>query len=73
MQATGRKCAAVHISMLVTAKGVSTCQVLMMFLQILSESTREAMRLGLTEKFLAEGQPETGKNGHVLAAVSHRC
>ena len=31
------------------------------------------MRLGLTEKFLAEGQPETGKNGHVLAAVSHRC
>lgn len=31
------------------------------------------MRLGITEKFLAEGQPETGKNGHVLAAVSHRC
>ena len=31
------------------------------------------MRLGLTEKFLAEGQPEVGKNGHVLAAVSHRC
>lgn len=31
------------------------------------------MRLGLTEKFLAEGQPEPGKNGHVLAAVSHRC
>ena len=30
------------------------------------------MRLGLTEKFLAEGQPEVGKNGHVLAAVSHR-
>ena len=30
------------------------------------------MRLGLTEKFLAEGQPEAGKNGHVLAAVSHR-
>ena len=41
-------------------------------LQILAESTREAMRLGLTEKFLAEGQPEVGKNGHVLAAVSHR-
>jgi len=31
------------------------------------------MRLGLTEKFLAEGQPETGKNGHVVAAVTHRC
>ena len=31
------------------------------------------MRLGLTEKFLAEGQPETGKNGHVIAAVTHRC
>ena len=45
----------------------------MIWLQILSESTREAMRLGITEKFLAEGQPETGKNGHVLAAVSHRC
>lgn len=42
-------------------------------LQILADSTREAMRLGLTEKFLAEGQPEVGKNGHVLAAVSHRC
>ena len=42
------------------------------WLQILAESTREAMRLGLTEKFLAEGQPEVGKNGHVLAAVSHR-
>ena len=41
-------------------------------MQILAESTREAMRLGLTEKFLAEGQPEVGKNGHVLAAVSHR-
>ena len=44
-----------------------------MVLQLLAESTREAMRLGLTEKFLAEGQPEAGKNGHVLAAVSHRC
>lgn len=40
--------------------------------QVLSESTWEAIRLGLTEKFLAEGQPETGKNGHVLAAVTHR-
>ena len=42
-------------------------------LQILAESTREAMRLGITEKFLAEGQPEAGKNGHVIAAVTHRC
>ena len=49
---------------------VLTC--LRTWLQILAESTREAMRLGLTEKFLAEGQPEVGKNGHVLAAVSHR-
>ena len=52
------------------------CAVLTCFmasLQILADSTREAMRLGLTEKFLAEGQPEVGKNGHVLAAVSHRC
>ena len=52
-----------------------SCAVLTCFaawLQILAESTREAMRLGLTEKFLAEGQPEVGKNGHVLAAVGHR-
>lgn len=40
--------------------------------QILSESTYEAIRLGLSEKFLAEGQPEIGRNGHVLAAVTHR-
>jgi hypothetical protein len=41
-------------------------------LQILSESTHEAIRLGLTEKFLAEGQPEIGRNGHVLSVLTHR-
>lgn len=33
---------------------------------------REALRLGLTEKFLAEDQPPAGSNGHVRAALSHR-
>lgn len=42
-------------------------------LQVLTDSTWEAIRLGVTEKFLAEGQPEMGRNGHVLAAVTHRC
>lgn len=39
---------------------------------MLAESTWEAIRLGLTEKFLAEGQPEKGRNGHVLAVLTHR-
>ena len=40
--------------------------------ELLTESTWEAIRLGLTEKFLAEGQPAVGKNGHVLAVLTHR-
>jgi hypothetical protein len=44
-----------------------------MHAQILSESTYEAIRLSLSEKFLAEGQPEIGRNGQVVAALSHRC
>jgi pimeloyl-ACP methyl ester carboxylesterase len=40
--------------------------------QLLTESTWEAIRLGLTEKFLAEAQPAVGKNGHVLAVLTHR-
>ena len=40
---------------------------------MLAESTWEAIRLGLTEKFLAEGQPNIGRNGHVLAVLTHRC
>ncbi len=43
------------------------------WVQVLTDSTWEAIRLGITEKFLAEGQPEMGRNGHVLAAVTHRC
>ena len=34
--------------------------------------SREALRLGLTEKFLAEDQPPAGSDGHVRAALSHR-
>lgn len=34
--------------------------------------SREALRLGLTEKFLAEDQLPAGSNGHVRAALSHR-
>ncbi|BDA51050.1 probable non-heme bromoperoxidase BpoC at C-terminar half [Coccomyxa sp. Obi] len=40
--------------------------------QVLTDSTWEAIRLGLTEKFLAEGQPEIGRNGHVLSVLTHR-
>ncbi len=71
LKVKGNSFATVCVCMLVRRQHL--CQAVVVLLQILSESTREAMRLGLTEKFLAEGQPETGKNGHVLAAVSHRC
>jgi hypothetical protein len=40
--------------------------------QLLTESTWEAIRLGLTEKLLAEGQPAVGKNGHVLAVLTQQ-
>jgi len=33
---------------------------------------REALRLGLTEKFLAEDQPPAGQHGHMRAALAHR-
>lgn len=36
------------------------------------EFAREALRLGLTEKFLAEDQPASGRDGHIRAALSHR-
>ncbi|KAK9840782.1 hypothetical protein WJX81_004350 [Elliptochloris bilobata] len=38
----------------------------------LIEGTWDALRLSLTEKFLAEDQPAAGSNGHVRAALSHR-
>lgn len=41
-------------------------------MQVLTDSTWEAIRLGLTEKFLAEGQPDIGRNGHVLSVITHR-
>lgn len=42
------------------------------FGQILVENTRQAINDGDTKKFLAEGQPNAGREGHLYAVGFHR-